>query len=88
MPEITRFYGIIIRMYAIDIKEHKLPHIHASYNEYRSVFDLEGNEIEGSMPSKQRKIIEAWMEIHKEELIKLWGLLVEGKEGFSISPLK
>ena len=88
MPEISRFYGIIIRMYAIDIKQHRLPHIHTSYNQYKAVFDLQGNKLEGNMPVKQRKIIEAWIAIHNEELNKLWSLLVEGKEGFTINPLK
>lgn len=88
MPEISRFYGIIIRMYAIDIKQHKLPHIHTSYNEYKAVFDLKGNLLEGNIPTKQRKIIEAWIEIHNGELNNLWNLLVNGKEGFSIDPLK
>ena len=87
MPEITRFYGII-RMYAIDINKHRCPHLHAYYNEYKAVFDFEGTIIEVSMPNKQSKIIQAWMEIHKEELIKLWNLLVDGKEGFKIRPLK
>jgi len=65
-----------------------LPHLHAIYNENKAVFDLNGNLLEGNMPNKQRKIIEAWMEIHNDELVKLWNLLIEGKEGYTINPLK
>lgn len=88
MPIISNFYGIIIRMYFKDNEKHKLPHLHANYNEYTGIFDLNGNLIDGKMPNSQRKIIEAWIEIRKKELNDLWDLLVEGKEGFKIDPLK
>ena len=88
MPIISNFYGIIIRMYFKDNEKHKLPHLHANYNEYTGIFDLKGNIIDGSMTNSQRKIVQAWIEIHYEELNNLWNLLVEGKEGFKIAPLK
>ena len=88
MPIISNFYGIIIRMYFKDNEEHKLPHLHASYNEYTGIFDLKGNVIDGKIPNAQRKIVQAWIEIHYKELNNLWNLLVEGKEGFKIDPLK
>lgn len=88
MPIISDFYGITIRMYFTDNEQHKLPHLHANYNEYRAIFDLEGNIIKGEFPNNKRKIVQAWIEIHNEELIKLWNLLVEGKKGFKIEPLK
>ena len=58
MPIISKFYGIIVRMYFIDNKQHNLPHIHVNYNEYRSIFDLDGNIIEGYIPKSQQKIFE------------------------------
>lgn len=88
MPIISDFYGITIRMYFKDNQQHKLPHLHANYNQYRAIFDFEGNIIEGKFPNNKTKIVQAWIEIHNEELIKLWELLVEGKEGFKIEPLK
>lgn len=88
MPIISSFYGIIIRMYFIDTQKHNFPHIHAKYNEENAVFDLEGNLIEGRMSIKQKKIIVAWIEIHKEELIILWSIVVEGKGYFTIEPLR
>ena len=88
MPNISKFYGINIDMYFLDNIRHNKPHLHAFYNEYEATFDFYGEIIEGKMPSSQKKLIQAWIEIHKEELKKLWNLLVEGKEGFKISPLK
>lgn len=88
MPIISDFYGIIIRMYFKDNEKHKLPHLHANYNEYTAIFDLNGNIIDGKIPNSQKKIVQAWIEIHNEELNNLWDLLVEGKKGFKINPLK
>lgn len=88
MPSISKFYGIDIRMYFKDNIKHNKPHIHAFYNEYVATFDLEGNIIEGKIPNSQRKLLQAWIEIHKDELKRLWDLFVQGKNGFKIEPLK
>lgn len=88
MPSISKFYGIDIRMYFKDNIKHNKPHIHAFYNEYVATFDLEGNIIEGKIPNSQRKLLQAWIEIHKDELKKLWDLFIQGKNGFKIEPLK
>ena len=88
MPIISDFYGIIIRMYFKDNEKHKLPHLHANYNEYTAIFYLNGNIIDGKIPNSQKKIVQAWIEIHNSELNNLWDLLVEGKKGFKITPLK
>lgn len=88
MPIISNFYGIIIRMYFKDNEKHKLPHLHANYNEYTAIFDLNGNIIDGKIPNSQKKIVQAWIEIHNRELNNLWNVLVEGKKGFKITPLK
>lgn len=88
MPSISKFYGIDIRMYFRDNIKHNKPHIHAFYNEYIATFDLEGNIIEGNLPNSQRKLLQAWIEIHKDELKRLWDLFIQGKKGFKIEPLK
>lgn len=88
MPIISSFYGIIVRMYFIDIEQHHFPHIHVEYNQYRCIFDFNGKIIERYIPIKQKRITQAWIEIHKEELIKLWKIAVEGKGSFKIEPLK
>ena len=83
------FYGIIIRMYYFDNQQHNLPHIHAEYGELRAVFSLvDGELLAGELPKNKRKLVEAWIEIHREELIADWQLAVNGQEPFKIDPLK
>lgn len=88
MPTISQFYGVVIGMFFNDNEQHHLPHIHVEYSGNNSTFDLEGNLIVGNIPKKQKKLVEAWIEIHKEELYTLWYLLQDGKEVFKIEPLK
>ena len=57
MPTISMFYGIIIRMYALDNKQHHLPHIHVEYAEAEAVFQIpDGELLEGMLPNKQYKL--------------------------------
>lgn len=85
MPTISMFYGILIRMYYDD---HNPPHIHAIYNDTEAVYELDGNIIEGKLPNKQRKLVEAWISIHEEELRANWELAKSGEQLFRIEPLK
>ena len=65
MPTLSMFYGIIIRMYYAP-KEHNPPHIHAYYQDYRATFHIDNAELaEGGMPTKQQRLIQAWIELHK-----------------------
>ena len=71
MPEICRFYGIVIKMYLID-RQHPPRHIHINYGEYEAVMELMNlNIIEGSLPKKCRQLVREWAE-HQEELIEIW----------------
>lgn len=89
MPIISQFYGIIVTMYFEENRgKHFKPHIHVRYNEYKSVYDFEGNILEGEIPFKQKKMIEAWIVIHKEDLEKLWKSMQEESKFFKIEPLK
>lgn len=67
---------------------HNIPHIHASYGEHNAVYDFEGNLLEGQLPSKENKMILAWIEIHKNELEANWMLLTIKGEYFKIEPLR
>ncbi len=87
MPIISQFYGIIVSIYFNDEIKHNLPHIHVRYNEYKAVYDFEANILNGNLPLKQRKLIEAWVIIRKEELITLWNLMKEEGRFFRIRPL-
>ena len=60
MPIISQFYGILIYIYREVNSKHNLPHFHAQYAEYESVYDFEGNRIEGELLRKQTKLVEAW----------------------------
>ena len=68
-------------------KHHK-PHIHAIYGDYELVIALDGEVLEGEMPSKQLKMLEGWMAIHEDELVANWKMLSEGEGFFKIEPLK
>ncbi len=72
MPEIARFYGIIIKMF-FKPKEHEPAHIHALYNEYVGVFDIHTLDMtEGDMPQRAQLLIREWLGIHKDELLNMW----------------
>lgn len=88
MPTISMFFGIIIRMYFAP-KEHKPPHFHVYYQEFKATVDIETCEIlEGNLPAKQAKLVLAWAEIHKEELLADWQLCQQGEHPFKIDPLR
>ena len=80
------FYGIIIRMY--NNGEHNPPHFHATYQGQNAVFDLDGELIEGNMPTKQIKLISAWATIHNDELRANWELAMSEQPLYKIDPLK
>lgn len=88
MPIISMFYGIIIRLYLIDNKHHNLPHIHAKYGEFEaSVSISEGEILAGTLPKKQLRLVQAWIELHRDELIADWELAVHGEKPYKILPL-
>ncbi|MDD5697814.1 MAG: DUF4160 domain-containing protein [Victivallaceae bacterium] len=87
MPTISMFYGIIIRMY-FSPQEHNPPHIHVYYNEYKILFNIETlNFMEGKLPIKQKRLVQAWAELHREELLADWKLAMNGEELYKIAPL-
>lgn len=89
MPELARFFGIIIRMYMEAGIEHNTAHFHAYYQDDVAVFGIKNIElIAGSLPRRQQRLVEAWAELHQEELMKDWDLLQDGRLPKSIEPLK
>ncbi len=89
MPTISMFYGVIVNMYALDTDKHHHPHIHVRYNEYKVVLRiLDGEILDGSLPNKQMKLVQAWIAIHQDELIADWQLASEGQTPFKIEPLR
>ena len=88
MPTISMFYGILIRMFFMDIEKHKLPHIHADYQGEVGVYSIiDGELLAGKLPANKHKLVVAWIEIHKDELLADWELAVNGKTPFKIKGL-
>ncbi|NBC29904.1 MAG: DUF4160 domain-containing protein [Spirochaetes bacterium] len=88
MPTISMFYGIIVRMYFAP-QEHPPPHFHAYYAEHKGVVDIRRCEVvEGNLPTRQVKLVQAWAELHQEEPLADWQLVVNGEKPFSIQPLQ
>lgn len=87
MPEISRFFGIIIAMYP---KDHLPPHFHASYGDFYGVFSIEtGDMIEGTMTRRAIRLIQDWCELHKTELIENWHQSLKDNPDFrKIAPLE
>ena len=89
MPVISLFHGLIIYMFYLDNKQHKLPHIHVKYSDQNAVYSIpDGNLLEGSLPAAKEKLVLAWIELRKEDLMADWQLAVEGQSIFQIEPLK
>jgi len=89
MPILSMFYGIVIRMYFFDDRQHHVPHLHAEYAGSRAVFSLgDGEVLAGELPAGRVRLVQAWIEIHRDELIADWELAVNGEEVFRIEPLK
>ncbi len=84
MPEICRFFGIIIAMFADD---HNPPLFHIRYGDYQAIVTIEKGVVKGEIPSSVLKQVFRWMELHKEELMMNWVRLQNGEEVHKINPL-
>jgi len=89
MPTISMFFGIMVSMYFKDNERHHLPHIHVRYQgDNASVSIDDGRILDGSFPPRQLKLVQAWVEIHNDELQADWELAVTGEEPYRIAPLQ
>jgi hypothetical protein len=79
------FFGIIIEM---RFNEHNPPHLHASYQNDKAVYDFDGELLKGSLPRAKERLVIAWIELHRDELKADWALAQLGKSVFRIEPLK
>lgn len=88
MPIISMFYGIIIRMYLLDNKHHHIPHIHAKYADCEaSLSIIDGEILAGQLPRKQLRLVQAWIELRRDELLADWDLSVSNEHPYKIAPL-
>ena len=83
------FYGIIVMMYYFDTDKHHLPHIHIKYAEFNCVISIiDGVLLQGDLPGKKLKLVSAWIELHREELMANWELATNGNRLFEMNPLQ
>ena len=89
MPVISMFYGILVAIFFEDNDRHHLPQSHVRYSgEKASIAIEDGRVLAGHFPPKQLKMVQAWIEIHKDELNADWELAAAGDEPFRIEPLR
>ena len=89
MPELARFYGIVIQMFREQGAPHHEPHFHATFGEHVAVFSVDSIErIAGWLPRRQRRLVEAWAELHRAELSDDWRRLQAGLPARPIAPLR
>ena len=82
MPEVTRFYGIIIKIFFGD---HPPPHFHVVYGEYNALVSIESLEIiEGDLPNRAEKMVLEWGKLYQKELLQMWNT----QEFIKLPPLK
>ena len=83
------FYGIVIYLYFFDNERHKLPHIHARYQgDDASFFNADGSLLAGAIPASKTKLVQSWIEIHRDALMADWELAVNGETPCAIDPLR
>ncbi|MBI4408140.1 MAG: DUF4160 domain-containing protein [Gemmatimonadetes bacterium] len=88
MPEISRFFGIVIRMFVEPGEPHQRPHFHAYYSGDVGVYAVDAVErIAGLLPVPQDRMVLAWAEIHREALLENWQLLQSGRLPKKVPPL-
>lgn len=89
MPVISMFYGIIVHLYFMDNLRHKKPHIHVTYQGTEAVISIPGGDLlDGNIPTNKLKLLQAWIEIHQDELMADWELASKGQLPYKIEPLK
>jgi len=88
MPTISMFYGIIVRMYCSP-GEHNPPHIHVYYQDDNAIVSIPDGEIlSGEIPNRKLRLVQAWVELHSEELMANWKLVTNGELPFKADPLR
>lgn len=86
MPEISRFYGIVIGMFS---DEHRPPHFHVRYAEYEAVIRIHDLSLaEGRLPPSALRLVTDWAELHRDELLRNWEAIESNGTISKIAPLE
>ena len=89
MPAISMFFGVVIYMYFFDDAAHNTPHIHARHQGKEASLSItDGSVLAGALPAAKLRLVQAWIEIHRDELVADWELAVNGQTPFPIDPLR
>ena len=89
MPTISMFYGILVSIMFEGNERHHLPHFHVRYQDSKAAIAIEdGRVLAGNFPPKQLKLVQAWVELHLDDLFADWELAANGEEPFRIAPLQ
>ena len=88
MPELSRFYGMIIRMQYADNQKHHKPHVHVLFAEHEAVVGIDGEVLAGSLPDNKYKLLQAWLIMRENELYASWNKAVKNVPIEKIEPLK
>jgi len=89
MPTISMFYGLIVMMYYFDDERHHLAHIHVKFQDQQASFSIaDAALLAGKLPVAKVRLVQAWIEIHRESLMADWELAVSGQKPFPIDPLR
>ena len=89
MPTISMFYGILVSIMFEGNERHHLPHFHVRYQDSKAAIAIEdGRLLAGNFPPKQLKLVQAWVELHRDDLFADWELAANGEEPFRIAPLQ
>lgn len=87
MPELSKFEGMIIKMFFNDTVQHNKPHVHVTYREYRASVGIDGELLAGSLPQEQFKMLISWLTLHEEEAYAAGNKAVRGELFDKIKPL-
>ncbi|HEV7242085.1 MAG TPA: DUF4160 domain-containing protein [Thermoanaerobaculia bacterium] len=85
MPQISRFFGIVIAMYHDD---HQPPHFHARYAGSEIQVGIADGRVKGEFPARARALVLEWWSLHREDLEANWRLMADGKQPNPIAPLE
>ncbi|RJQ44439.1 MAG: DUF4160 domain-containing protein [Nitrospiraceae bacterium] len=89
MPTISMFFGILVSMFYGDNEQHHTPHIHVRYQGRKASIAIDdGSVLAGDFPARQLRMVQVWIDIHRDELMADWELAVNGDEPFRIAPLQ
>ena len=85
MPELSRFFGIVIGIFP---REHAPPHFHAVYGEHQVTIDIQTGLVHGDFPKRGLRLVQEWLALHKNELLEDWELIQDGHPANKIAPLE